>query len=111
MADGPEAAAGLVRIAAVALVAVISGRRTLSVLRFGRRDRGRGNGACSAERGVRTEALERDGERLGPWPVAVELEAGSASVTHELAGRSLSRPVRRFVSEFIEQRPPSCRAC
>ena len=44
------------------------------------------NGWRSAERRDRAESLERGGERGGPGPVAVELEAGASSVADELGG-------------------------
>jgi len=42
--------------------------------------------ACSAERRDRPELLERGGERVGPGPIAIELEMGASPVTHELGG-------------------------
>jgi hypothetical protein len=35
---------------------------------------------------------ERGGERLGPRPVAIELELGAPAVTHEL-GRDVKQPL------------------
>ena len=53
-----------------------------------------GCGACSAERRDRPEALERCGERVGPGPIAIELEVGASPVTHELGG-NMQQPLAK----------------
>ena len=75
----------------LAPAAVVFGQAEMGGAALGRESWPRRD-ACSAERRDRAQPLERGDERVGPGPVAVELEVGAAAVTDELAG-DVQQPV------------------
>ena len=73
----------------------------------------RGSGWCSAERRDCSQSLERGDQRLGPGPVAVELELGASSVANEFGGgvqQPMAKSFRFGGREFAGQADQLCLA-